>query len=152
MLSDITTRFPSGQVLQCSQNTGDDLFSRLKGYFPDAESFLFLPLWDWNRSCWLAASLLWSTEPGRFAPEDLHHLKIFGNSIIAEIAQIDSVLNEKAKSDFVSSISHELRSPLHGVLASTELLQSTDLQPSQQDMVKMIQTCGTTLLDTMNYL
>lgn len=79
-------------------------------------------------------------------------MKIFGNSIIAEIAHIDSVLNEKAKSDFVSSISHEIRSPLHGVLANTELLQSTDLQPSQQDMVKMIQTCGATLLDTMNYL
>lgn len=148
----MTARFPSGQVLQYPECTGDDLFFRLKDYFPDAESFLFLPLWDWNRSRWLAASLLWSVERGRFTPEDLHYLRVLGKSIIAEIAHIDSVVNEKAKSDFVSSISHELRSPLHGVLANTELLQSTDLQPSQRDMVKMVQTCGSTLLDTMNYL
>lgn len=148
LLFDLLAMFPAGQVLHNS----DDAFSRLQGYFPNAESFLFLPLWDWNRSRWLASTLLWSTEGGRFNRDDIQYLRLFGNSIVAAVAQVDSSVNKKAKLDFMSSISHELRSPLHGVLGNIELLQSTDLHPSQQEMVKMVQTCSSTLLDTMNYL
>ena len=148
LLLDLLAMFPAGQVLHSS----DDFFSRLKGYFPNAESFLFLPLWDWNRSRWLASTLLWSIEGGRFNRDDIHYLQLFGNSIVAAVAQVDSSANKKAKLDFMSSISHELRSPLHGVLGNIELLQSTELQPSQLEMVNMVQTCSSTLLDTMNYL
>lgn len=38
------------------------------------------------------------------------------------------------------------------MLASVELLHTTDLQPAQQDMLTMIETCGLTLMDTLNYL
>lgn len=148
LLLDLVSMFPAGQVLHSS----DDVFSRLKACFPKAESFLFLPVWDWNRSRWLASTLLWSIEGGRFNRDDIQYLQLFGNSIVAAVAQVDFSVNKKAKLDFMSSISHELRSPLHGVLGNIELLQSTDLQPSQLEMVKMAQTCSSTLLDTMNYL
>jgi hypothetical protein len=42
--------------------------------------------------------------------------------------------------------------PLHGMLASAELLTANDLQPAQYDIVKMVETCGLTLLDTMNHM
>lgn len=173
LIYEIITAFPNGEIFnihdygdsertKSQQFEGESgslefsarhqLISQLTSHFPSAESILFFPLWDWNKSGWLAACLLWSGESGRFSTEELDYLKAFGNSVISQVAQTDFTTKERAKSDFISSISHELRSPLHGVLASTELLQSTRLQPAQQDMIRMVETCGITLLDTMNYL
>jgi signal transduction histidine kinase len=53
---------------------------------------------------------------------------------------------------FVFSISHELRSPLHGVLASVEFLQETSLTEVQQDLVDNINSSGKVLLDTINHV
>jgi len=54
--------------------------------------------------------------------------------------------------DFISSISHELRSPLHGVLASVEFLQETQMTEIQSDMVSNIHASGKVLLDTINHV
>ncbi|THX15614.1 hypothetical protein D6D13_02041 [Aureobasidium pullulans] len=59
---------------------------------------------------------------------------------------------EGVKSDFISSISHELRSPLHGCLAAVEFLQDTKLDDTQAELIEMIQSCASTLLDTLNHL
>ncbi|THX09823.1 hypothetical protein D6D18_01171 [Aureobasidium pullulans] len=61
-------------------------------------------------------------------------------------------LDQAAKSDFVSSLSHELRSPLHGCLAAAELLRETTLDATQTDLVTMIQACSSTLLYTLNHV
>lgn len=45
---------------------------------------------------------------------------------------------------------HELRSPLHGILAAAELMQSTDLNGFQGSLMETVDACGRTLLDTMN--
>ena len=45
---------------------------------------------------------------------------------------------------------HELRSPLHGILAAAELLQNTNLNSFQSSLMETIDACGQTLLDTMN--
>lgn len=58
----------------------------------------------------------------------------------------------RSKADFLSTISHELRSPLHGILASVELMRETSLDPAQADLVSMIQNCSGTLLDTLNHV
>ncbi|KAE8552201.1 hypothetical protein EYB25_006095 [Talaromyces marneffei] len=127
--------------------------SRLVNYFPGAKTVVFLPLWDWNKGNWLAGTLIWSRDSERpLELEEFHYFKIFGNTIISEIAKAKSLELENSKSDFISSVSHELRSPLHGVLASAELLLEASLEPDQHDLVKMIETCGLTLLDTMNHL
>jgi signal transduction histidine kinase/CheY-like chemotaxis protein len=59
---------------------------------------------------------------------------------------------EAIKSDFVSSLSHELRSPLHGCLAAAELLRETTLDVTQTDLVTMVQACSSTLLYTLNHV
>lgn len=126
---------------------------RLVQDLPEARSLLFLPIWNWNTSRWLAGGLLWTCDSQRhFEQTDLFYVKAYGDSIVSEAAQMDWQATEKSKSDLLSSVSHELRSPLHGMLASVELLHTTDLQPAQQDMLTMIETCGLTLLDTLNYL
>jgi signal transduction histidine kinase len=84
--------------------------------------------------------------------EDLHYFQAFGDSLISEVSRIHWTASENSKFDFLSSVSHELRSPLHGILASAELLQDISLEPAHRDIVKMISTSGRTLLDTMNHL
>lgn len=130
-----------------------DITCELAQQLPEADSVLFFPLWDWNKSRWLAGTLLWTNKMQRaLGVEELGFFKAFSNSIISEVARVDWDNTEKSKSNFISSISHELRSPLHGILGNTELLRSTALEPGQADMVKMIEACGLTLLDVVNHL
>ena len=49
-----------------------------------------------------------------------------------------------------NSISHELRTPIHGMLALTELLCDTSLNETQMTFLKIIETCGKNLLDLIN--
>jgi len=71
---------------------------------------------------------------------------------MSEVAKLDTAMADRAKSDLLNSISHELRSPLHGILGSIECLESSDLDPMQQGLVETVDTCGRTLLDTINHL
>ena len=71
---------------------------------------------------------------------------------MAEVSRLDALLNSQMKNSFVSSISHELRSPLHGVLAGVEFPQDSPMNALQQEMVGIIGSCGRTLLDTLNHV
>lgn len=120
---------------------------------PEARFMVFLPLWHFQRECWFLAAFAWTTNPAQsFDNEDLTYLSAFGNSIMAEIARFETLAMSRAKSDFISSVSHELRSPLHGILASTELLREALGNTTHNNMLDMIESCGNTLLDTMNHL
>ncbi|RFU26643.1 hypothetical protein B7463_g9706, partial [Scytalidium lignicola] len=121
---------------------------------PGARSVVLFPLWDSHRDRWFAGSFAWATRPTRVLTraKDLSYLAAFGNSIMAEVARLDAIAVDRAKSDFISSISHELRSPLHGILASVEFLQDTPLDLFQNSMIDTIQRCGRTLLDTVQHV
>lgn len=71
---------------------------------------------------------------------------------MAEASRIAFVVAERKKGDFIGSISHELRSPLHGILASAEFLAETESDPFQNSLVDTISSCGRTLLDTVNHI
>ena len=57
---------------------------------------------------------------------------------------------DRAKGVFISNISHELRSPLHGILASAEFISDTRLDTLQRTFVETIDSCGRTLLEVIN--
>lgn len=128
--------------------------SELIALFPFHRSLIWLPLWDFQKERWFAGVLGGTADPTRiFEREDLTCLSAFGNSLMVEMARLEALEISRAKSDFISSVSHELRSPLHGILASAELLrESLGDDPEQLSLVSMIESCGTTLLDTMNHL
>jgi signal transduction histidine kinase len=71
---------------------------------------------------------------------------------MSEKSRLDALTADRAKADFISSVSHEIRSPLHGVLASAEALQETSTDPMQDDMIRTILVCGEALLDTMDQM
>ena len=90
---------------------------------------------------------------------------------MAEVSRLASIMADRQKADFIGSISHEFRSPLHGkgffqrqfdnirgltsgigILASAEFLAETDVDAFQSSLVDTVSSCGRTLLDTINHI
>lgn len=124
----------------------------LNAYFPDACQVAFVPLWNGTDSQWFAGCFCWTPQPTRVFSRavDLSSIFAFASSIMTEYSRVESVIADRQKGDFISSISHELRSPLHGVLAAAEFLADTSLDDFQSSVLETINACGRTLLDTMN--
>ncbi|OLN95481.1 Histidine kinase 5-like protein 2 [Colletotrichum chlorophyti] len=122
--------------------------------FPGARSVAIVPLWDTEKHRWYAGGFVCSTNPGRtFAVEhELSYLRAFGIVIMSEVDRLKAQLTERSKIDLLSSLSHDLRSPLHGIILGAELLSDTPLDAFQGEMLASIETCSRTLLDTMNHL
>lgn len=121
---------------------------------PSVRSLIFLPLWDPASERWTAGGFIWTMATGRLMNPDneLPYLKAFGNSITSEVARWHAQNSDRAKTTFIASISHELRSPLHGILGSVEFLRDTVSSAYQQSLVTSIETCGKTLLDTIDHV
>ncbi|KAL3424135.1 hsp90-like protein [Phlyctema vagabunda] len=134
------------------RNQMDAIF--LLKHFPGVRQLLFVPLWDASRSRWLSGCFAWSTEPTRVLSKqsELAFLTAFGNSVMAECSRIDTEIADQKKGDFIGSISHELRSPLHGILASAEFLSDEVTEGFSKGLVETIDSCGRTLLDTINHI
>ena len=56
----------------------------------------------------------------------------------------------RAKSEFLATISHELRTPMNGVLGMTDLLLDTPLDPGQLEYTQAIKASGGSLLNIIN--
>ena len=56
----------------------------------------------------------------------------------------------RAKSDFLAVMSHEVRTPLHGILATTSLLKRAQLSDTEHRYAQTIQNSGETLLDIVD--
>ncbi|KAL4971087.1 hybrid sensor histidine kinase/response regulator [Aspergillus stella-maris] len=127
---------------------------QLKKVLPDARCISIYPVWDFQRGRWFTVGLVWTNDPGRVLsePKDLTYLAAFSNTVMAEVSRLDLEAADRAKSDFISSISHELRSPLHGLLGTVELLQELVESYAQRSLVETVYSCGRTLLDTLNHL
>ncbi|CRK20611.1 hypothetical protein BN1723_000423 [Verticillium longisporum] len=122
--------------------------------FPAARSIAMVPLWDPYKDRWHAGGFVWSKNSARMITRnaDLPYLRAFGMITMAEIRRLDVAVSDKAKTDILGSMSHELRSPLHGVVAAAELLHDTQLDAFQVDVVHTIEISGKTLLDTIDHL
>ncbi|MBI1340050.1 PAS domain-containing protein [bacterium] len=68
----------------------------------------------------------------------------------AQEAELRAATAAEARSHFLASMTHELRSPLNGVISVADVLERTRLDESQRDMVKLVQTSGRTLLEMFN--
>lgn len=138
---------------EAEQRVAREDIEQLLRIVPQARSVLFLPLWDYQNNTWYAAAIGWTTDPTcSFEERDMTYMSAFSNSIMIEIARLDALVVGMAKGDFLSCISHEFRSPLHGIMASTELLEEALQDSEQKQLTGMIKSCATTLIDTTNHL
>lgn len=90
--------------------------------FPGARSVIIVPLWDSQKKRWAAGGFVWTNSPTRVFSVDgaLAFLRVFGLIVMAEIYRLNTKFEENMKSNILGSISHELRSPLHGLVGAVE--------------------------------
>ncbi|OQD87849.1 hypothetical protein PENANT_c005G02209 [Penicillium antarcticum] len=126
----------------------------LKQYFPNATRIIFVPLWDSLNSRWFGGCFGWSCLENRVfsAHVELGGLFGLGSSLMVEYSRIQSQESNKKKDDFISTISHELRSPLHGILAANEFLAEYVESEFARRLLDTIRACGQTLLDTFEQI
>lgn len=86
----------------------------------------------------------WTLVPARF--ED-------GTVIIEAVGRpVDAAPSgpASAKATFLATISHEMRTPLNGVIGMAGLLKDTPLNPEQRNYVTAVETSGEALLSLIN--
>ncbi|KAK0644409.1 hypothetical protein B0T16DRAFT_513907, partial [Cercophora newfieldiana] len=130
-----------------------DIASTLQKMFPGAKSVAFIPLFDGQKNRWFAGGFVWTKTPTRIftVENELSYLRVFALTAMAEVARLHTRSADKTKTDILGSISHELRSPLHGIVGAVELLRSTLLDRKQENTLRTIETSGRTLLDTIDH-
>jgi hypothetical protein len=114
---------------------------RLLKNLPGVKNLIFLPLWDYIEEKMIAGCFLWTSSTGRMMnlDDDLSYLRAFGNTIMSEVWRMNALKDDRAKTTFIASMSHELRSPLHGILGSVEFLQETANDAYQAGLVRISQ-------------
>ncbi|KAI7090810.1 hypothetical protein KC356_g1132 [Hortaea werneckii] len=127
---------------------------KLAQIMPGARTIAFFPVWDSSSERYRTCLFVWSMTPLRYfdPAEDITYLAAFSHSLLAELGRIEAMAADRAKSTFISSMSHELRSPLHGVLAGAEFLLESEPTAFQEQMISTISMAGRTLLDTVNHI
>ncbi|WP_022880391.1 ATP-binding protein [Microbacterium sp. B19] len=70
-------------------------------------------------------------------------------SVSLERARDAALAATSAKSTFLATMSHEMRTPLNAILGMNELLASTDLDPVQRDYADRAAASGSLLLDVV---
>lgn len=71
------------------------------------------------------------------------------NVALAE-ARDQARVSERAKSEFLAVMSHEMRTPLNAVISMTEMLRRTELSERQQRFADLTHEAGMSLLDRIN--
>ncbi|MFN4154807.1 MAG: ATP-binding protein [Paracoccaceae bacterium] len=68
------------------------------------------------------------------------------NQLVLEQALTRAQAGEKAKADFMAVMSHEMRTPLNGLIGSMELMHDTALDDNQRELLRVMQVSGDILL------
>ncbi|KAI8634373.1 hypothetical protein F5Y19DRAFT_487790 [Xylariaceae sp. FL1651] len=65
------------------------------------------------------------------------------SDVTAECLHQESIIANRQKADFIANVSHELRSPLHGIMVSLELLKEAECSDLQNSLWKMLRAAET---------
>lgn len=159
--------FPSGVVLhlETSEDGGtflasatDDMVphqrlkARLCEQFPGIQQCVFMPLRDTFHDRDTAFVLGWTSDRKRVYSSltDLPSLSSFGMAIMAQLRRLEAQMLSRKKADFLASVSHEMRSPLHGLLACIASLHDTDCSATQIDLLETAEACGLQLQNNID--
>lgn len=161
----IIQMFPHGAVLQHldhdwlmsdskeSQTLLDPEFrAALDRCFPDSQQLLIMPLFDVLHNRTAAICVGWLRDYKRVYSErsDLPFVSAFCMSTMSEVLRIETQMLERVKSDFLGSVSHEMKTPLHQTLGNLELLLQTSCSDEQYDFAVNARFGATQLLETID--
>lgn len=69
-----------------------------------------------------------------------------------EVAMQRALAANKTKGEFLANISHELRTPMNGILGMMEMVLQSPITPEQRDQLETAQRCAYSLLTLLNDL
>lgn len=67
-----------------------------------------------------------------------------------DLARREAETAVRARNDFLAVMNHEMRTPMHAIIALSSLLQETDLTPEQRLMVETILKSSNLLATLIN--
>ncbi|KAG9189255.1 hypothetical protein G6011_06123 [Alternaria panax] len=125
--------------------------TELSKSFPTAVQIVLMPLWDTFHERNIGAVLGFANTQARvyLGSTDLASISAFCMTIMTQVRRLEAQAMDKIKSDFLGSVSHEMRTPLHGMLSSLELLADTTHNAHQHDLLETAKYSGLSLLDTI---
>jgi hypothetical protein len=161
----IIQMFPHGTILY--QLNGDWLMSTseknrplldlevseaLGKSFQSSQQLLIMPLFDVLHNSTAAICVGWLNDYSRvyLDQSDLLFVSSFCMSIMSEMLQLETQMLEQVKSDFLGSISHEMKTPLHQTLGNLELFLQTGCSDEQCELVVNARFGATQLLETID--
>ncbi|MEM7530637.1 MAG: response regulator [Chloroflexota bacterium] len=130
------------------------------------QAMVLLPLRDLGES--IGVLLLMGDEPYHFSEHEVEPFQSVLNQLTVAIenrlfleeaqqradelstAKEAAEVANQSKSMFLSQMTHELRTPMNGVLGMATLLNDTALNEKQQDLLNTLRTSGDTLLTIIN--
>jgi len=104
------------------------------------------------------ACMLWAQRPIRDDRGNLLEFQAVGhditdrkNSEAALLAAKEAAeAADRAKGEFLAVVSHEIRTPINGIMGFADLLSSSELSSEQREQVSMIRTSGVSLVKLIN--
>jgi hypothetical protein len=151
--------WPEGIVLHLASEKGKGVFvpspqhdSKVQGtveldickLLPGIQQCILMPLHDSFHDQCTAFIFGWTRGFTRVysGNTDLSSISSFGNALMLRIRRLEALALARKQSDFLGSASHEMRSPLHGILACIEHLKATDCSAQQLDLLESAASCG----------
>lgn len=134
------------------------LFGTRKGFvYSIAYSFVFLLTFllpfDWNDAFQLSLAVKIKSVLIYFGITLISYSYEYSKTkITSELEnKFQNSLNEKKlKDDFISKLSHQIRTPLNNLMVISNLLSETDLDEKQKDMLETIQASTNNLVNVVN--
>ena len=137
-----------------SKHTIERLQSHISGALPNYEAEFRLKTkageWRWffDKGKIVEADIL--GKPIRLAGVliDIHERKSIENDLV--VAHETAVAESRAKSNFLASMSHEIYTPMAGVIGMAEILKQSKLSQEQEDYLNVIVKSATNLMSILN--
>lgn len=164
-VEEIIQTFPQGAVLHHMDgdwltSTSDEsqplqglkIKDALNKSFQGSQQLLVMPLFDvvHNRTAAICVGFLNDFTRVYSTRSDLPFVSAFCMSTMAEVLRLETQMLERVKSDFLGSISHEMKTPLHQTLGNLELLLQTSCSDEQYELAINARFGATQLLDTID--
>jgi signal transduction histidine kinase len=119
--------------------------------FQSSQQLLLMLLFDVLDNSTAAICVGWLNDYSRvyLDQSDLLFVSSFCISIMSEVLWLQTQMLEHVKSDFIGSIGHEVKTPLHHTLGNLELLLQTSCSDEQCELVVNARFGATQLLETI---
>jgi hypothetical protein len=129
-----------------------EMTAALHDSFKGSLQLLVMPLFDVIHDRTAALCVGWLNGYSRVYSDrcDLPFLSAFCMSTMSEGLRLETQMLERVKSDFLGSVSHEMKTPIHQILGNLELLLQTNCSDEQSELVVNARFGSTQLLETID--